>query len=84
VDKNLAELQALLDEKGVKLKVSAEARRWLADKGYEPAFGARPMARLIEDKLKKPLAEAILFGPLKDGGKAEVVLTGMEPAFKYR
>ncbi|MBL0210561.1 MAG: ATP-dependent Clp protease ATP-binding subunit ClpA [Holophagaceae bacterium] len=84
VDKNLAELQALLDEKNVKLKVSVEARQWLAAKGYEPAFGARPMARLIEDRLKKPLAEAILFGPLKDGGKAEVVLSDGEPAFKYR
>ena len=84
VDKNLAELQALLDEKNVKLKVSAEARQWLAEKGYEPAFGARPMARLIEDCLKKPLAEAILFGVLKDGGEAEVSMSGGGPIFKYR
>ena len=84
VDKNLAELQVLLDEKNVKLKVSAEAKQWLAGKGYEPAFGARPMARLIEDKLKKPLAEAILFGALKNGGKAEVRMTGEGPVFKYR
>jgi ATP-dependent Clp protease ATP-binding subunit ClpA len=72
VDKNLKELQALLDEKNVVLDVSAEAREWLADKGYDPAFGARPMARLVEDKLKKPLAEAILFGKLQKGGKAHV------------
>jgi ATP-dependent Clp protease ATP-binding subunit ClpA len=72
VDKNLKELQALLDEKHVVLEVSAEAREWLADKGYDPAFGARPMARLVEDKLKKPLAEAILFGKLQKGGKARV------------
>jgi ATP-dependent Clp protease ATP-binding subunit ClpA len=84
VDKNLAELQVLLDEKNVKLKVSAEAKQWLADKGYEPAFGARPMARLIEDKLKKPLAEAILFGALKNGGKAGVTMSDKGPVFKYR
>ncbi len=84
VDKNLAELQVLLNEKNVKLKVNAEAKQWLADKGYEPAFGARPMARLIEDKLKKPLAEAILFGALKDGGKAEVAMSAKGPVFKFR
>jgi ATP-dependent Clp protease ATP-binding subunit ClpA len=72
VDKNLKELQALLDEKGVVLEVAADAREWLADKGYDPAFGARPMARLIEDRLKKPLADAILFGKLQKGGKARV------------
>ncbi len=72
VDKNLKELQALLDEKHVVLDVSMEAREWLADKGYDPAFGARPMARLVEDKLKKPLADAILFGKLQKGGKARV------------
>ncbi len=83
VDKNLAELQVLLDEKNVKLKVSAEAKQWLADKGYEPAFGARPMARIIEEKLKKPLAEAILFGALKGGGKAEVSMSSEGPVFKY-
>jgi ATP-dependent Clp protease ATP-binding subunit ClpA len=76
VDKNLKELQALLDEKNVKLEVSAEAREWLADKGYDPAFGARPMARLIEDRLKKPLAGAILFGKLQKGGKARVKREG--------
>jgi ATP-dependent Clp protease ATP-binding subunit ClpA len=72
VDKNLKELQALLDEKGVTLQVSQPAREWLADKGNEPAFGARPMARLVEQQLKKPLADAILFGELKEGGTAKV------------
>ncbi len=76
VDKNLKELQALLDEKGVVLEVAAEARDWLADKGYDPAFGARPMARLIEDRLKKPLADAILFGKLQKGGKARAKREG--------
>jgi ATP-dependent Clp protease ATP-binding subunit ClpA len=76
VDKNLQELQTLLDEKGVVLEVAKDAREWLAEKGYDPAFGARPMARLIEDRLKKPLADAILFGKLQKGGKVRVVRDG--------
>ena len=76
VDKNLKELQTLLDEKGVVLEVTKDAREWLAEKGYDPAFGARPMARLIEDKLKKPLADAILFGKLQKGGKVRVKRSG--------
>ena len=74
--KNLKELQVLLDEKGVTLQVSQPAKEWLAEKGYEPAFGARPMARLVETQLKKPLADAILFGDLKDGGTAKVERKG--------
>jgi ATP-dependent Clp protease ATP-binding subunit ClpA len=76
VDKNLKELQGMLDEKGVTLHVSQPAREWLADKGYEPAFGARPMARVVETHLKKPLADAILFGELKNGGTAKVERKG--------
>jgi ATP-dependent Clp protease ATP-binding subunit ClpA len=76
VDKNLKELEAMLAEKNVALQVSQPAREWLADKGYEPAFGARPMARMVEQHLKKPLADAILFGALKDGGTAKVERKG--------
>jgi ATP-dependent Clp protease ATP-binding subunit ClpA len=83
VDKNLAELQALLGEKQVTLEVSRPAREWLAEKGYEPAFGARPMARLVENQLKKPLADAILFGPLAQGGRAVVDLFKGEPRLRY-
>lgn len=68
VDKFLIELQAQLDEKRVQLDVDDMARDWLADKGYDPDMGARPMARLIQEKLKKPLAEMILFGELADQG----------------
>ncbi len=74
VDKNLRELQAQLVEKQVDLEVGDEARAWLAEHGYDPAFGARPMARLVEQSLKKPLAEAILFGALAEGGKARAVV----------
>ena len=73
-DKHLRELEAQLAEKAVTLDCSAEARAWLAEKGYDPAFGARPMARLIERELRRPLAEALLFGPLAKGGKARVDL----------
>ena len=72
VDKELGLLQAQLDEKRVTLDVSDEARAWLAKHGYDPSFGARPMARLVEDRIKKPLAEALLFGELAKGGKVRV------------
>ncbi|MBX7097916.1 MAG: ATP-dependent Clp protease ATP-binding subunit ClpA [Myxococcaceae bacterium] len=70
VDKELKLLQGLLDEKKVTLSLSPGARDYLALKGYDPEFGARPMARLFDQALKKPLAEAILFGALKNGGAA--------------
>ncbi len=73
VDKFLVELQAQLDEKNVQLDVSEEAREWLAENGYDEKMGARPMARLIQEKLKKPLAEEVLFGDLSSsGGVVEV------------
>ncbi len=73
VDKFLTELQAQLDEKHVVLNVSDEARLWLAENGYDEKMGARPMQRLIQEKLKKPLAEMILFGDLAEsGGEVEI------------
>ncbi|KAF0804164.1 ATP-dependent Clp protease, ATP-binding subunitclpa [Alcanivorax xiamenensis] len=75
VDKFLVELQAQLDEKGVVLEVEADARTWLADHGYDKDMGARPMARLIQEQIKKPLAEKLLFGELSEqGGRARVVV----------
>jgi ATP-dependent Clp protease ATP-binding subunit ClpA len=63
-----------LDQKGVSLEVSQEARDWLAEKGYDRAMGARPMTRVIQDNLKKPLANELLFGSLVDGGQVTVAL----------
>ncbi|HWV39193.1 MAG TPA: ATP-dependent Clp protease ATP-binding subunit ClpA [Vulgatibacter sp.] len=83
VDKNVNELRALLAEKDVTLELSDEAREWLAEHGYDPAFGARPMARLVEQSLKKPLAEAILFGALSGGGEATAVVEGEKLALRY-
>jgi ATP-dependent Clp protease ATP-binding subunit ClpA len=72
VDKFLFELEGQLEEKGVHLEVDAEARTWLAINGYEPTMGARPMARLIQENIKKPLAEELLFGKLSEGGTVKV------------
>ncbi len=75
VDKFLTQLQAQLDEKSVQLEVDEDAREWLAEKGYDDNMGARPMARLIQEKLKKPLAEEVLFGRLSEGGVVTVTVS---------
>ena len=68
VDKFLVELQVQLDEKKVQLEVSEKARDWIADKGYDKTMGARPMQRLIQENIKKPLAEELLFGQFSSKG----------------
>jgi ATP-dependent Clp protease ATP-binding subunit ClpA len=68
VEKHLDELRAMVAPKGVTIDVDPAARAWLAAKGFDRAFGARPMARLIERVIKKPLSEALLFGSLASGG----------------
>src|SRR5262244_1126951 len=83
VDKEVGLLQKQLDEKKVILDLSAEARQWLAKHGYDAAFGARPMARLIDQSIKKPLAEALLFGDLQDGGTAHVEVSADSLALRY-
>ena len=82
VDKQLTELQSQLDDKKVQLDVSDDVRKWLAEKGYDRLMGARPMARLIQDQLKKPMAEAILFGDLAKGGTLRVSLKDDELIFE--
>ena len=72
VDKFLVELQAQLDEKKVSINVDEDARTWIAEKGYDAKMGARPMARVIQEHLKKPLANELLFGNLTRGGKVRV------------
>ncbi|WP_022941416.1 ATP-dependent Clp protease ATP-binding subunit ClpA [Psychromonas hadalis] len=74
VDKFIVQLQVQLDKKQISLEVSEKSRRWLAEHGYDKAMGARPMARLIQEKLKKPLASEILFGELQNGGSVTVEL----------
>ncbi|WP_448549807.1 ATP-dependent Clp protease ATP-binding subunit ClpA [Thalassotalea fusca] len=72
VDKFIVELQAQLDDKGVSLELTKEAKKWMAVHGYDKAMGARPMSRLIQEHLKKPLANELLFGDLAQGGIAKV------------
>ncbi|MCX7034621.1 MAG: ATP-dependent Clp protease ATP-binding subunit ClpA [Arenimonas sp.] len=72
VDKFLIELEAQLHEKHVSLSATPEARQWLAEHGFDPQMGARPMSRLLQDKIKRPLADELLFGSLVNGGKASV------------
>ncbi|NOH79466.1 ATP-dependent Clp protease ATP-binding subunit ClpA [Vibrio sp. RE86] len=83
VDKFIVELQAQLDARGVSLEVSDDARHWLALKGYDKAMGARPMGRAIQEQLKKPLANELLFGSLVDGGTVKVNLKDDELKFEY-
>jgi len=72
VDKFLAQLQGQLDVKGVSLEIDEKAKAWLALKGYDAKMGARPMSRLIQEQIKKPLAEEILFGRLSSGGSVRL------------
>ena len=72
VDKFLIELESQLQEKNVIMEVEPAARQWLAEHGYDPKMGARPMARVIQQHIKKPLAEELLFGQLESGGKIRI------------
>ncbi len=84
VDKQIAELQMQLEEKKVYLELTAAAKTWLAKVGYDPAMGARPLARVIQDKIKRVLAEAILFGELQQGGSVVVDCQQQELCFSYQ
>ncbi|NLO79709.1 MAG: ATP-dependent Clp protease ATP-binding subunit ClpA [Xanthomonadaceae bacterium] len=81
VDKFIRELENQLAERKVTLEVCDEARLWLAEKGYDPKMGARPMARVIQDHIKRPLAEKLLFGELAGGGHVTIRLEGGELTF---
>ena len=72
VDKLVVELEAKLGSNNVTLELDDEAREWIADRGYDPKMGARPMARVIQEQIKRPLAEELLFGSLADGGHVKI------------
>jgi ATP-dependent Clp protease ATP-binding subunit ClpA len=74
VDKLIVEVEAQLESKGVSISFDDEARAWIARTGYDPKMGARPMARLLQDRVKRPLAEELLFGRLVGGGSVRVRL----------
>ncbi|HCU88561.1 MAG TPA: ATP-dependent Clp protease ATP-binding subunit ClpA [Gammaproteobacteria bacterium] len=83
VDKFLIELETQLDTKKVTMDIDAEAKVWLAEHGHDPKMGARPMARLIQDKIKKPLAEQLLFGDLQGGGQIFISVRDGEIVVEY-
>jgi ATP-dependent Clp protease ATP-binding subunit ClpA len=84
VDKFIFELEALLLAKNVSLTLKVEARLWLAEQGYDPKMGARPMARLIQEKIKKPLANDLLFGDLKNGGNVNITVQDKKLVFTIK
>ena len=83
VDKFLMELEGQLMDKSVSLDVDLKARQWLAIKGYDKTMGARPMARVIKEELKKPLAEELLFGRLSKGGHVQISMEGDKLTFEF-
>jgi ATP-dependent Clp protease ATP-binding subunit ClpA len=82
VDKFIFELEGQLEDKSVSLQIDDEARTWMAVHGYEPTMGARPMARLIQEKIKKPLAEELLFGKLAGGGLIKISVENEQLKFE--
>ncbi len=82
VDKFILQLELQLAEQNVDIQFDKDSRAWLADKGYDRLYGARPMGRLIQEKIKQPLAEELLFGKLSDGGEVQVNIKDGKPAFE--
>ena len=83
VEKFIMQLEAQLADKNITITLSGEAKEYLAKKGYDPAMGARPLGRIIQEKVKRPLAEEILFGQLEGGGDVTVDMDGDEITFTY-
>ncbi len=83
VDKFVIELEAQLADRNVTIELSEDARKWLAKRGYEPLYGARPLARVIQEHIKKPLADELLFGKLAKGGLVLVEIEDGKPVFRY-
>ena len=81
VVKFVDELEAQLADRNVRFELSEAAAQWLADKGYDRLYGARPLARVIQDSIKKPLAEELLFGRLVKGGVVHIDAKGGELVF---
>ncbi|MDY0029646.1 MAG: ATP-dependent Clp protease ATP-binding subunit ClpA [Pseudobdellovibrionaceae bacterium] len=82
VDKFVMQLEAQLSDRRVTISLTDRAREVLADAGYDPVMGARPLARVVQEKIKKPLAEELLFGDLRNGGSVDVDASGKELTFK--
>jgi ATP-dependent Clp protease ATP-binding subunit ClpA len=77
------ELEVQLDDRNVVIELTDSAREWLAKKGYDPKYGARPLARVIQEHIKKPLAEELLFGKLAKGGAVLVKVKDGKISFDF-
>ncbi|MEE9433168.1 MAG: ATP-dependent Clp protease ATP-binding subunit ClpA [Sphingorhabdus sp.] len=82
VDKFILQLELQLADQNVHIKFDDDARKWLTDRGYDRLYGARPMGRLLQEKIKQPLAEELLFGKLVNGGEVAVHIKDGKPAFE--
>jgi ATP-dependent Clp protease ATP-binding subunit ClpA len=82
VDKFILQLELQLADRGVHIDLDDEAREWLTVRGYDKLYGARPMGRLVQEKIKQPLAEELLFGKLVNGGEVKVRIKDNAPAFE--
>jgi ATP-dependent Clp protease ATP-binding subunit ClpA len=79
VEKFVLQLEGQLAERGVTIELTPEAAEWLAVRGYDERMGARPLARVIQEYVKKPLADQVLFGELVNGGSVTVAVVGVGP-----
>jgi ATP-dependent Clp protease ATP-binding subunit ClpA len=83
VDKFLLQLEAQLQDRNVEIAATDAARQWLGDKGYDRAFGARPLGRVIQEHVKRPMSEEVLFGKLENGGRVTVDVDDDRIVFEY-
>jgi ATP-dependent Clp protease ATP-binding subunit ClpA len=82
VDKFILQLELQLADRNVHIELDDQAREWLTNRGYDKLYGARPMQRLVQEKIKQPLAEELLFGKLVDGGEVKVHIKDGAPVFE--
>tara|TARA_B100000676_G_scaffold75821_1_gene75394 strand:- start:80 stop:502 length:423 start_codon:yes stop_codon:yes gene_type:complete len=83
VEKFIMQLEVQLGDRNVSIEISEEARSWIGSKGYDKNFGARPLARVVQEHVKKPLAEELLFGRLTGGGLVSIDIQDGELSFDY-
>jgi ATP-dependent Clp protease ATP-binding subunit ClpA len=83
VEKQIGELSAQLADRNITIELTDEASQYLAEKGYDKLNGARPLSRLIDEEIKRPLSDELLFGKLEHGGKARIGRDGAKLSFEY-